>query len=441
MNTKGRVVFHWTRYVLPTLCGALVLLISLPALAQSKRPSQEFSDAANAGRDAYQLGEYKRAKAYLNKAKAMEPQWPGPWRFLALVAAAEEDWEGCLKESEGAVRLAPKSRNAPALRKLHSECREKLDRPAFRGEFGQGGAIAITAKDEKGERIVGAVVKLNGLRYGATPMDPRAFTIGKVDIDISLKGYISQKAESEIFAGLVTDAIFILKLDPNAKIDTSGIGGTQKTVKNGWVTVKVSPADAQVSFDGVPPELDEQGRIKTSPGYHVMIIEGAGHEPWKRRVRVNRGQNKVLTVALQPTSDRTSLRRKGYYALGAAALFGIVGAYYGLEESKAYDEASDIYDTETTRPATYDVDSEFVPIKTREEMGEIADRGKTYGLISNISLGLAAVAVGAGVYFFLKERPAERKGYPLPVAINPILPDHSSNTVGATLTFTKELDW
>ncbi len=172
----------------------------------------------------------------------------------------------------------------------------------------------------------------------------------------------------------------------------------------------------------------------------MVIVEAKNYEPWKRRVRVNRGQNKVLTVELRTTKTRDSLRMKGYLSVGAAALFAVAGAYYGIKESNAREEANDIFDTETTRPSLYDEESEYVAIRTRQSMEDAVARAKSAGTLSNLSLGLAAVAVGASLYFFLQERPVEREGLELPVAIIPILPSHGTASVGAQLTFTKELN-
>jgi hypothetical protein len=171
------------------------------------------------------------------------------------------------------------------------------------------------------------------------------------------------------------------------------------------------------------------------------MVEAEGYEPWRRRVRVHLGQNKVLQVKLRETAQRESARRKGYYALGAAAVFAVAGGVFTVLEKGALEEAQDIWDVETVRPLTEEGISP-IPVRTREEMNDASDRGKRYQLLAGVSFGLAAAALGASIYFFMQERPVEREGFDLPLAVTPILPTGSDVAgVGAQVTYTRALDW
>jgi hypothetical protein len=75
---------------------------------------------------------------------------------------------------------------------------------------------------------------------------------------------------------------------------------------------------------------------------------------------------------------------------------------------KASDQARDWWVIETTRPEGLDT-SDIHPIRTRADIEQKVDEAKRYALISNISYGAAAVAIGVGAYFLVKGRPRAEK--------------------------------
>ncbi len=418
------------------LAAALVILaIGLAPARARAQASPDYLKHYDAGVAAYNLGQYDKAKAELEAAVAIDPKLPGGFRWLAAVAQAQERYEDCLENSFTAVKLNPLSNKAPEVRALHAECRKALNRPEFRGEFGDGGAIVALTPG-----VLGATVKFNGLKYGATPMEPRAFTVGKVEVSIEHKGYLPATKTAEVLAGMVTDVVFDLQVDPNARPDGGpGEGEPKGEIKIGWVKIESNPASATITMDGKPVVLDEQGRITAEHGLHTIIVEASGFDPWRRRVRFNRGQSRTVKVNLRSTATRKGLRTKGYLALGAAGALAITGGVFGILESRAREEAEDIWDQETARPATGDTSA--IPVHTREDLQDATDRGHRYALISGISFGLAAAALGTSIYFFLEERPAERKGFPLPIAVTPLVPGPGGAGVGAQVSYTTEVSW
>jgi hypothetical protein len=241
---------------------------------------------------------------------------------------------------------------------------------------------------------------------------------------------------------MVTDVIFELKKDPNA-VDVGTTGDPTQPTDQGWVKLETSPADAKVTFDGKPPELDAQGRIKAAPGLHEVNVTAPGHEAWNRRVQVNKGQSRQIAVSLRSTALRQRLRKRGYISLAVAAGLGIVGATFGIMELHAHEEASDIWTNETTRPSNAPLadTGAIVPLKTRDDLQDATDRGKRYQVISAVSFGLAAAALGASIYFFAQERPTERPGFKLPLAVAPIVPVGPEGGVGAKVTYSRTFGW
>jgi len=197
-----------------------------------------------AGVDAYRLGKYDDARAHLDKAEAIDPKLPGPHRFLAAVAQAQHRWADCLAETRRALQLNPQSKEIAETRKLHADCRAADGRPAYDGELGEGAAIAITANRS------GATVRINGLRYGGTPVAPRPITPGTLEVDIERSGYRPAHLTIEALPGIVTDVAASLEVadaKPAPPADTP----------------PAAKPDARPS--PVPPSSGKPGPAKPSP--------------------------------------------------------------------------------------------------------------------------------------------------------------------------------
>jgi len=185
--------------------GSVGFAAGLAASALAERAAQPPAVSAaltrefQAGVDAYRLGKYDDARAHLEKAQAIDPKLPGPHRFLAAVAQAQHRWADCLAETRRALQLNPQSKEIAETRKLHADCRAGDGRPAYDGELGEGAAVAITAN------LTGATVRINGLRYGGTPVAPRPITPGTLEVDLERSGYKPMHLTIEALPGIVTD--------------------------------------------------------------------------------------------------------------------------------------------------------------------------------------------------------------------------------------------
>ncbi len=67
-------------------------------------------------------GDYEGARDAFERARAMNADIPGPWRWLAYLSAREGRFNECVLAANEAVRLAPKSKHAKELRKLAADC-------------------------------------------------------------------------------------------------------------------------------------------------------------------------------------------------------------------------------------------------------------------------------------------------------------------------------
>ena len=179
--------------------AAASILASGPASSAPSSVSSKLAEEFQAGVDAYRLGKYDEARAHLDKALAIDPKLPGPYRFLAAVAKAQRRYAECITAARRALQLTPQSREIAETRKLHDDCRAAAGRPAFRDELGDNAAFAVTAN------ITGATVRIGPLRYGGTPVAPRLIKPGVHELDIEKAGWKTAHVTVEALPGIVTD--------------------------------------------------------------------------------------------------------------------------------------------------------------------------------------------------------------------------------------------
>jgi hypothetical protein len=361
------------------LAGVVVVALVSAAQAQPREVVRTFQ----AGVDAFRLGKYDEARALLERARALDPDLPGPHRFLAALAQAERRWDDCIASARKALQLKPDSTEVAATRAIHEDCRAGLGRLAFTATYQGGGAIIVVANVE------GASVTLGGLRYGATPLGPRALAAGPVDVIVAKQGWRPALTTVDVLPGIVTDVIVTLEPDPAAGAIAAPAGGID-AMTHGWISLGgVGAVDGStVAVDGEP--IDFEPQLALTGGIHEILIEAPGRERWRRRVRVSRGQRTRIEVELPPIGSRARTRRTAWYVLGGAG----VAAALGTGAALAWDDADDDGDR---------------------------GRAETWSYISLGSFGVAAVGAGIGAWLLWKSRVIDVPGRPAPFAIAPIL--------------------
>jgi tetratricopeptide (TPR) repeat protein len=421
----------------PRVVALLVALgVAVAAAPPARAQSAAFDDAWNKGNDAFSLAKYDEARAAFEKARDLDPKSPGPWRYLGRIAKIQSRWDDCVRATTESIRLKPDQKFAPEVRADLDECRKQLGRPAFAGTIPENqGAIAVIANVE------GASVKVGGIKKGATPLDPFAVNPGKTTVLVERRGYFPVEVQVDVVPGLVVD------VDPNAKPDERPPEGNQlQDVKVGWVVVAVGAKDAAITIDGKPAATKDDGSIELDPGDHVVEITAPGYEPWRRRVKWARGQKRTVTAHMQASGEVHSAKTIAAWSFGVAVVAGLGGGVFGLLENAPYEKARDAYEIEQQRPKMGTV-SPTVPeghVTTRAEYEDMKSRAQTYGLISNVSFGVAAVALGVSIYYFAKARPSERPGYPMPRAKAPAVTPTvlvGAGGHGLGLSLSKEWRW
>lgn len=184
---------------------AVILATSGSGVALAK-PSEKFTKEFQTGVDAYRLGKLDDARGHLEKAKKLEPKLPGPYRFIAAVAQAQQRWDECIENAHEALHLNPASTEAPETKKLYDGCRASGGRMPYRGpELGDAAAIAVSTN------VPGATVRINKLSYGGTPLAPRRISAGALDVEITKLGYKPVHLNIEALAGIVNDVVVDLE--------------------------------------------------------------------------------------------------------------------------------------------------------------------------------------------------------------------------------------
>jgi hypothetical protein len=383
---------------------AVVLLLASVASAQ---PAPELTKEFQAGIDAFRLGQFDEARAHLEKARAIDPKLPGPHRFLAALAQAQGRWQECLDESRLALTLNPHSSEAADTRKLHAACRTSAGRAAYTGpELVDGAAVAVTTN------VPGATVKIGGLTYGGTPLEPRPITAGKLEIDIDKPGWKPAHVEIDAPAGIVTDVAVDLEPDPDATVAPVDGGKPVEVPKIGWL---VPPQHAALRVDGKPATGAE---IELAPGTHEVEVRAEAHDPWRRRVRIIAGQKLELHPDLVVTSDRERDEHVGFIVLAGGGALLAAGFATALVSEHAAADAREIVRVETLRnPAAPGYDLE--PKRTRAELEDARDRASKYAVISDVAFGAGLVGLGVGAYYLYKGA-RQRTDVPPPFAIAPV---------------------
>ena len=85
-------------------------------------------------------------------------------------------------------------------------------------------------------------------------------------------------------------------------------------------------------------------------------------------------------------------------------------------------------------------------VTTRAEYEKMKDDANKYGLVSNISYGVAAVALGVSLYYFIDGRADERRGFEPAIArrrsrLVPAVLAGGAGGVGGGLVYTGEMSW
>lgn len=368
------------------------LLVATTAHAQQPPPQQpaDLTKEFQAGIDAFRLGKFDEARAHLEKARDVDPKLPGPYRFLAAVAQAQNKWDDCISNAHKALELNPLSSEAGDTRKIYNECRTSQGRTPYRSELGDSAAISVTSN------VPGASVKINGLTYGATPLAPRPITAGELEISVDKQGWKPKSFTVNAVPGIVTD--IDAELDPDATTQTNELKDGKPVIANiGWLVVP--HPEGTLAIDGKPANTNE--RIELTPGTHELEVTAPGKDLWKRRVRISAGQKTTVQPELVDRDERMAIENRGLYAVGGGSVLLAAGFAAAMVSRSALNEAREINKFEKARDSTQ-LTNTAAPLRTRADLEDAASKAKTFAIISDVTYGVGLVAIGVGAYYLYK---------------------------------------
>ncbi len=224
--------------------------------------------------------------------------------------------------------------------------------------------------------VDGARVLVRGRVVGKTPLiAPVVLNAGAAKVEVVAEGYKPFEANIELPGAKSRELRVVLQ-----RVDFSGA-----------IAVAANVAGARVFVDGVAAGVAPT-RVRVKQGTHVVEVRAAGHESQRSTVTVEPAKRVELSVALEPTPDRTLV----YLGFGVGATGVAAGTVSGILALSRFDKAKEQCD------------------QTAKECGPAAQAdlqsSKTWGTVSTVAFGVGAAGLGLGVYGLLTTAP--RRGLP-----------------------------
>jgi hypothetical protein len=163
-----------------------------------------------------------------------------------------------------------------------------------------------------------AVVRLDGVERGRTPVALRNLDYGQYRVAVTLPGHAAVERQVAITREVPAAAMtFELVPDSSASpspereppvadapapvaAETRPRAGERVTA----VEIVSKPLGARVFFDGQPAGVTPLRISGVSPGPHTIRLEQAGYRPWTETVHAAPDRLTRIAASLEPASDR-----------------------------------------------------------------------------------------------------------------------------------------
>ncbi len=107
-------------------CGDGEICNKKTGLCESSKVKGTFYRAYELGIRKFDARDYAAARVAFEQARDMNPDLPGPWRWLGLIAKRQKRHAECVKLLSEALDLNPTSRHAPGLEQIREQCRRAV---------------------------------------------------------------------------------------------------------------------------------------------------------------------------------------------------------------------------------------------------------------------------------------------------------------------------
>ena len=279
------------RWALALLLG-LLALAPTTLLAQQRDPKSEAARYFGMGNAAYDKGNYDQAERMFRVCIALAPDLAGPYRRLGQALRRLGRCEQAQDNFLAYLRLRPDSRYSDSIREeMERGSRDASDRP--------GGAPAppvasATLRVEVDVR--GALVKVDGLEMGRSPLTPLTLKAGVHRVEASHPGHFDAQRTVDLAGG----GEETIRLSLPARQSEPVAPEPPALVP---VELSVSPAGAKVHVDDELMGLSPLPAFTLTPGTHKLRVVKPGFLKDERTLTVRAGQPVTLELKLMRLGD------------------------------------------------------------------------------------------------------------------------------------------
>lgn len=196
------------------IVSAAVLSIAFAGAARAEDEQEDGEAASDAGRAArekfadgnrkYATGDYAGAEEAFKRAIALDPDLPGPYRNLGLVYVATHRCDQAVARFESYMKLRPESKHAARVAAEIDKCKVRAPPVGAAGVGSTELALVTVTAASDGVQIEGAVVRVDGLTRGGTPLDLQ-MTPGRHLVRVERVGFTPAEKTVEIQANRTHD--------------------------------------------------------------------------------------------------------------------------------------------------------------------------------------------------------------------------------------------
>jgi hypothetical protein len=358
------------------LLAFCMLLASSPATyaAPSEDDLKKVVSLSKKAAIKYDKGEYKSALSLYRQARAL---WKNPKLTFAIVKCLE-----ALKQYEEAKTFAKLGLQENPKPVMKSRLESKLTFLRKKLKTGQINFLISPS---------GSTVKVNGKVIGTTPLDPISLPKGRVNLEISKKGYATIKQEVTIFGGK----------KQRIKLSLQALAGT--------LSVTSIPSKAEVTLDGKLIGTTPLRELSIPLGSHTIAVTAKGYKSATKRITISsQTHNKQAFTLVKgsklPLPTSTPKARSQWYqswagwvvlALGVGA--GTTGAIMRVQSEGTYQKVRTAASNPTTVTSSQqDLDNQWSQAQLNEQIG--------YGVIG----GGAALILTSVVLFATHSGPTPK---------------------------------
>ena len=274
---------------LTLLLGVLLAASTLPALAQgqARDPKSEAARYFGMGNAAFDRGEYEQAERMFRVCIALAPDLAGPYRRLGQALRRVGRCEEALDHFLSYLRLRPEGRYSDSIREEMTVCsRDASTRPG-----GAAAAAVASASLQVQVNVAGALVRVDGLEMGRSPLAPLTLKAGGHRVEASHPEYFDAQQTIDLAGG--AEQTLRLKLTPRPSEPSRPAPQALVPVELG-----ISPAGAKVHVDGKLVGLSPLQAFTLAPGTHTVLVVKPGFLQDERPLVVRAGEPVTLELRL-----------------------------------------------------------------------------------------------------------------------------------------------